>query len=214
MRSHFFILAAFEPELSPLRDTLKEYSEISFHSLGIGMIEAAVTTSALLNKINHKNCSCIFVGSVGAINPETPLLSTTVISSVQLVDPVELEQESYFPSKMKKEVSADINLNNRLLESIPEARLKSAHSCLTITNSTSVASLIYQIKKTEIENLELFGVASACQMHNIPWVSLNCVTNYLEPEAHQQWQSNFQTASAITAKNLQDFFANLTAKPR
>ena len=182
------MLAAFEPELRPLRGLLegRDSSEVSLESVGIGLVEAAVGTTRLLERLRPERV--FFIGSVGTSDLGLSLLSLVTAQTVTA------------PGFKKRVYSADESLLQILKE---QAELCKVYSTLEITRDPELAlRLAEQTGGSSCESLELFAVAAACEAFEVPWASISAVTNYLSPEGQKEWEENHLRAAEATAEAL------------
>lgn len=191
------ILAAFEPELTALRKRAAQHPGLFLHSVGVGMVEAALGTTRLLAALpNVSNTEVLFIGSAGALSPALQLLAPVVARFATLADPCRAQNESYLPDICKTTFPASE------LSSLPFANLARCGFATpaSISATESLAALLSEQTKASAENLELFGVASACASFGVPWSALSVITNHVGPAAHQQWKQNMPRAAEITAE--------------
>lgn len=198
----YLIVAACESELTPARDSLADYPNFYFATLGIGLVQAAIgATREIRDFLTRENMEAsdlelIFIGSVGSVNNSIPLLSLVSASKSILHEPSSLEGKTFLVDKMRTELSPLHSLFADL------ARKEIISTSLGITCSPALAEKILRKTKATCENLELFALASAASEINVSWSSLSCVTNHLDQEAHSNWQKNHLQAAEITASTL------------
>ncbi|MCB0359859.1 MAG: hypothetical protein KDD44_09490 [Bdellovibrionales bacterium] len=191
------ILAAFEPELTPLRQLEAAHPSLSLHSVGVGMVEAALGTTRLLAALpDVSNTEVLFIGSAGALSPELQLLTPVVASFAALGDPSLARGESYLPDICPTTFPAN-ELSSLPFLGISRCGIATPAS---ISATESLAALLQEQTKASAENLELFGVATACASFGVPWSALSVITNHVGPAAHQQWKQNMPRAAEITAE--------------
>lgn len=232
MMSHFAVVAAFPPELTALREANLKGPRCSFHEVGVGGIEAAARMAQVLSdltqRISADSLRVLFVGSVGSIDRDIPLLSLVVPSEVWLLDYPQLLGKGYWPSLVKTQLEADPELRSNLTSSLAEldslqlpqpivwsagmradmrAELNVELSAYTPGAITAEEDVAKEYRKYAcFESLELFGVAMACHTFAVRWACLSTVTNYVGKEGHQQWQTNYKRAGEITAQSLEQVF--------
>jgi len=198
----YLFLGAVEAELTALKERIRESDLVSFAEVGIGIAEAAVrTTEVLLAQPSLKQLSVVFVGSSGTRDHDIPLLSLVVSSSCNLYDHEAELERAYYPEPYGNRVEADKELLHHF-----EASLGNTAQVAPIVSPLSIASVEVEQRELFFENLELFGVASACHRFEVPWVSISAVTNHVGPEAHEQWRENCEAAAQITAEAISRYF--------
>lgn len=185
---NYLILGAFDPELEPAKKVLSGLDNCYFAPIGIGLVEACLgTIRAITTHKDKKDLQIIFIGSAGTVKKEIELMSLVTASKCVLGSLLEM------PGKMNKELS---------LKPLPGFREVSLWSSLGITSNEDEAKKIAAKFNADCENLELFAVASAASQFDIPVSSLNCITNYNDENAHEDWKRNYEKAAVITAKGI------------
>ena len=187
------ILAAFEPELEPLRKTLRSGTGVTLATVGIGIAEAAARTAVLLAAKPTQHV--LFIGSAGSSDPEIPLLALVTATEVILADPDRQAGRSYLPSAAVTRYSASVPKEILNLHAIA----KPYYSPAAITSDLQLAIALRESTGASIENLELFGIAAACAAENVAWSALSVITNHIGPQAHQEWKNSYLQAAELTA---------------
>lgn len=214
----FLVLGAFEPELEPIRKASGAQSSmtppLTFATTGVGMVEAALGASKVLFGLQGKgllpSVRVIFVGTIGSVDRNVPLFSSVSASRVVLADVGIVSGKSYYPEAIRKELKSDTAFQATLTRMNLEAWVSEAvYTPPSITTDLSLGKSFQRVTGARFENLELFGIASACAQFGVPWNSLSVVTNYVGASAHQEWQENFRHASEITASVVSEFLCRL-----
>jgi futalosine hydrolase len=201
------ILGAFPPELKPLAKTLKSTPNVQFEVVGIGMVSAAINTTALITE--HRPKQVLFVGSVGAASTKVPLLSVVSASSASLLDVGAMRGDSeLLPMGSETVVSNRVWLN-QICRANPEILRGGVYSATGLTRSKSLARSIAANSLTQFESMELYSVVAACRAAGVPWNSVQVVTNHLGPRGHLEWKRNNKKAALITAEVLAGYFYTL-----
>lgn len=196
MSSELLIAAAFEPELDFLEPELRAASAVT----GIGSVAAAAKLGSVIAE--RKIRRVLFVGSIGAKANSAALLSFVAPERVKLADLALADRHSYLPAAAVTTFEADATFLNKLLALSLNPIAAAVYSPAGISNESSCAEKLSKFAGADFENLELFGIAAACSAQGIPWNALCCVTNYLGPQAHEQWKGNFKDAARRTADAL------------
>lgn len=199
------ILAAFEPELSPLHPRLPHDGSVLLGLTGVGAIEAAVRTAFLLKDLNaadgcaeHQQNEVLFIGSCGAVNDAVPLLTPVVFSSVTLTAGEAVNGAAFFPEPMQRRLNASGAMHAALLAQHPALEAH-AFSTLAITRERALGRALAERAGAQFENLELFGVAMACEQLGVPWSAISTVTNHIHERGHDEWLANHLEAASRTA---------------
>lgn len=216
MIEHCAIVAAFSPELTPLREAKLNWPYLSFHEVGVGGIEASARMAQVLSdltlQVSADTLQVLFVGSVGSIDREIPLLSQVVPPEVRFLDYPQLLGKGYWPSQVKTRLEADPKMCRDLSDSLikpnsHQSPIAGSFSAYTTGAITAEENIAREYRKYAcLESLELFGVAMACHVFAVRWACLSTVTNYVGLEGHQQWQANYLQAGELTAQSVKRFF--------
>lgn len=190
------VAGAFEPELAPAREVLAGADEVSFLETGIGSVRAAAVVTHALS--GTKSSRVLFIGSCGAYKAFPPLLSLVAVSSILPVDYLNAAGKAHIPGPRPSPLFPD----PRLFAIVAEAadQTCAAQSPLSIADDEAAAALLADFSEAAVENLELFGVATACSCLNIPWAALCAVTNRVGPGSAEAWTSNRERAAKLTAR--------------
>ena len=114
------------------------------------------------------------------------------------IDAARVEDKSYLPTDFEEKISA---------KEIPGFISEGIWCSPSITRDESLAQKMSKLTGCRFENLELYGVATACRELNVPWSTISCVTNYIEASGHQQWKENHKKAAEITSKKVVDYLS-------
>ena len=206
----WYLLGACEPEIEPLRGCFEEEASVVVSDpVGVGLIDATLGTTrlfeSLVSQSNFKanSLEVIFVGSLGCLSPDVPLLSAVNASSVFLGDYASASDVSYYPPQMDREISNQGTLKELFSEQNQfQCFFEPVYSPCSISKTKAAGELYREATNSRFENLELFGVASVCQKFHVPWSSLSLVTNYIGESAHHEWKDNREAAALGTAEIL------------
>lgn len=178
------VVAAFEPELKPLRDRL---TNVEFGTVGIGVVRAALGMQALLGERRPERV--LFVGTCGAF-PGRGISELDVVSSraVGLVDPAVVAGDAAV-------------ISQRELPMVPLADLKGVRVANTVgvTVSDPLAQQ-YADAGFDIEHLEIYAVALACTLAGIPLHAMFGVANMVGSVGRASWKKNHEAASEHVAE--------------
>ncbi len=208
LKSPLIIVAAFEPELRPLAAWLSEnpVTGVSLGIVGVGVVEGALRTQAILDqarvsrRVGERELRLLFIGSVGCIDRNVTLLSPVTATASCFVDYPVSVGKAYIPDVVPRIHHADSMLVQSL-SSIANFQVlaEPVYTTPSIATTIEVAENYGRVTDARFENLELFGVASACARAGVPWGSFSFVTNYLGPLAHQEWAQNHERSAQLTA---------------
>ncbi len=201
MSSSILILAAFEPELAPMRELIGTHAHIRFETVGTGIVEAAVNTSRLLSETSRENLQVIFVGSVGAYDKSVSPFSFVTAEKVIFTDYANSSFRSYMPPIVPIVSLPNTKLRD-LIEETTNSKRELIYTTPSITSDLDAADILRHSTGAGFESLELFAVARACDTFSTPWASLSAVTNHIGPDGHQEWERNYAKAAKLTAEKV------------
>jgi len=203
------LIAAFSPEIAPFEPWVNARSDLALGLCGIGMVEAAARTVELINSFRPKHV--LFVGSVGATSKDTPLLSLQTASEVFLVDENVLDGRAFIPERSTQRYESDPLLRRKIESLSQRVSVSLAYSTLGITRDEGLATRYTNSFSHCVENMELFGLASACALKGIFWNSLSCVTNHIGAASHTQWTQRIEAAAEQTSNAARELFEGLSS---
>jgi futalosine hydrolase len=197
------ILAAFHPELDPLRATLGESlagrigaRTVVARAIGIGLPAAAVGATMTLNEVRPR--AVVMLGTCGSYASAALSIGDAVVSRrIVLVDPSALAGTSQFPEPMSQAIDGHPGLARGL--GAAGARHAAVATTLAVTVDDPTASRIAQATGAEVEHLEAHGVATACAARGVPFVAALGVANTVGSQGREQWRVHHRRgAEAVT----------------
>ena len=193
------VLAAFPPELAPLRPALGEGLRRAFgghdvvaKAVGIGLAMASAGAALRLQAFRPR--AVVLVGTCGAYDGALALGEVAVARRVVLAEPAVARGEGAFPDPMSSELLADGALGAGLAGRA-QAKLVDIATTLAVTTSDPLASLLASSTRCQAEHLEAYGVAAACAQEGIPFVAALGVANDVGSKGREQWRTHHRTAS-------------------
>lgn len=197
-------LAAFEPELAPLRAAVANGTGAGLGArsagigqpVGVGLVLAAVGAARALAEGPAQ--AVVLLGTCGAYKSAGWGPGTVVVARrVHLVDPSALSRAAEFPPPMPTSLDAD----PRLVEALADAGARPADiaTTLAITVDDRAAAFVAQATATHVEHLEAFAVAAACAASNVRFAAVLGVANRVGASARAEWRANHVHASEQAA---------------
>ncbi|PCI30640.1 MAG: hypothetical protein COB67_01435 [SAR324 cluster bacterium] len=166
-------------------------------AVGVGYLEAAIRLQQLLTSFPQVR-QVLFCGT-GGIYQETEGLNIGELYLCQetiLCDgAAELGFSKYVPILPHQAIPADLEL------AIPCKKVRVV-TALTLTTDDNLSNVIAQNTGGEVENMELYGIASLCQQLRIPWAGLLAITNRVGSQGHKQWLENHRHLEIKAGKML------------
>lgn len=145
--------------------------------LGVGPVVTAARMATVLRE--HKPTGVVMVGTAGAYQTRLPVGTAVVAERVGLSEGVAAMGLGYVP-RAPQPISCD----PRLLERLDGPRC----SVLTVSAITTDAVLAGRLSDGwQIEQMEAYGAAVACQQAGVPFVAVYGISNVVGPDAHAQW---------------------------
>lgn len=199
------IVAAFDPELGPLRaapafgpgHARLGGQGVASRAVGIGMPAAAAGAATAIAELGPR--LVVLVGTCGAYRASGLAIGDVVVADgVRLADGFAVEGRAEFPAPMVTALASDARLRAEL-----EARgARSVHLATTlgITVDDASAARVAQGTQAQVEHLEAFGVAQACAARGVPFAAVLGVANFVGCGAREEWRSNHHAAAAAVAR--------------
>jgi futalosine hydrolase len=197
------ILAAFHPELDPLRAALGDPLEgrvagrsVVARAIGIGLPAAAVGAAMTLGDVRPR--AVVMMGTCGSYANAALSIGDAIVSRrILLVDPSALAGASQFPEPMSMAIDGHPGLARGL--GALGARHAVVATTLAVTVDDSTASRVAQATGAQVEHLEAHGVATACAARGVPFVAALGVANTVGSLGREQWRLHHrQGAEAVT----------------
>jgi nucleoside phosphorylase len=210
--SDVLIVAAFYPELSPLRSPLGEALSgrigdlrVSARAAGIGLPMAAVGAAMHLAELQPR--AVVMIGTCGAYvggwrRARARFAIGEVISArrVRLVDPAALAGAAQFPEPMSIVADAHTPIVNAL--AAVGASPADVATTLAITVDDAMAASIARETDSDVEHLEAHGVALACAARGVPFAAALGVANFVGSHARDEWRVHHRAVAAAAADRV------------
>jgi nucleoside phosphorylase len=201
------ILAAFHPELAPLRSLLGEGMSarvgtarpvsVVARVVGIGLPMAAVGTATVLTEVTPR--VAVMVGTCGAY-AGTALATGDVVVARRLRFGATgvAEGLAQFPDPMSLTMSATESLAGALLRSGGKAGDVVTTPAVTVDDAA--ADRLARWAGAQAEHLEAYGAAVGCAARGIPFTAVLGVANAVGSRARDEWRTNHRRAAAAAAE--------------
>jgi len=216
------LLAAFHPELAPLRAALGEGMrarlggrDVAARVVGIGLPMAAA--GAAMQLVEMQPSAVVLLGTCGAyIGGGVGLGEVIAARRVRLVDHSVVQGVAQFPDPMSVVTDAHAVMLQAFLRA--GARAADVATTLAITVDDAVASRIARAAAVQVEHLEAYGVAAACAARGIPFGAVLGVANHVGARARDEWRAHHRTAAAAAVdavlRSVDDLSSSLSRSPR
>lgn len=194
------ILAAFHPELAPLRSLLGEGMraavgavEVTARVVGIGLPMAAVGTATVLSEVTPR--VAVMVGTCGAY-AGTGLSAGDVVVARRIGFGATgvAEGLAQFPEPMSLSTPATESLADALLRW--GGRAADVVTTPAVTVDDAAAERLARWAHAEAEHLEAYGAAMGCAARGIPFTAVLGVANAVGSRARDEWRANHRRAAA------------------
>ncbi len=213
IRCDVLLLAAFAPELEPLRGPLGGdamqgrvgAANVAARVVGIGLPIAAVGAATQVAEMRPR--MVVAVGTCGAYPftaptvPAAPLAIGDVVAArrVRLLDPGVATGTAQFPAPMSTAVDAYAGMADGLERA--GAKRADVATTLAITVEDSMAARMAHGPHgvAHVEHLEAFGIAAACAACGIPFAAALGVANTVGARARDEWRTHHRQAAAAAA---------------
>ena len=163
----------------------EELGELEGEVIGVGPVVAAATAAALLER--HRPDGVVMIGTAGAYRSGPPIGSAVIAARLGLSWGVAVLGLGYVP-RPPGPIDADPALVAGL-GALPQVGV------LTVGAVTTDRALAERLADGwEVEHLEAYAVAWACQRAEIPFVAVLGIANDVGPNAHVQWLTHRDAA--------------------
>jgi nucleoside phosphorylase len=198
------ILAAFDPELAPLRAALGDSLRGRFggqvveaRKTGVGLPAAAIGATLHITEIAPR--AVVLIGTCGAYAQAGLAVGDVVAAdTLRLVDPASLDGATEFPEPMAVAAKAHGPLAAALAGA--GARPSCVATTLAITVDDAVAEKIARGSGADVEHLEAHGVAMACAARGVPFGAVLGVANPVGASGRAAWRAHHREAEAAAAE--------------
>ena len=174
----------------------EELGDLPGETVGIGPVVAAANAARLL--VKHQPSAVLMVGTCGVYPNRAHTIGTAIMGSeVGLSYGVAAMGLGYVPMAPKPVACAAWPALDGVL---PTAKILTTGA---ITTDDTLAARLSDV--WDVEHLEAFGVAYACQQMGIPFSVILGIANDVGPNAHVQWlthRDDAQEAARTAAKTL------------
>jgi futalosine hydrolase len=193
------VLAAFPPELAPLRAALGDGlrrpfggHDVAAEAVGIGLATAAAGAATKLAALRPRGV--VLVGTCGAFVDSLSIGAVAVARRLVLAEPAVARGEAAYPEPMSTEVVADAALGEALASR--GGALVDVATTLAVTTDDALAAQLAAFTRCQVEHLEAYGVAAACAAHGVPFAAALGVANGVGARGREEWRQNHRAASA------------------
>ncbi len=197
------ILAAFAPELAPLRRGLGDALtgviagiSVAARVAGIGIPSASAGAATHIAGVDP--AAVVLVGTCGAYRSAGFAIGDVVVARwLKLVDLGSLVGQTELLEPLSVAIEAHVPMSEGL--SAEGARAGSVATTLAITVDDSAAARIASGTRADVEHLEAYGVAVACAARGIPFASVLGVANFVGARAREEWRMHHGAAEEAAA---------------
>lgn len=190
------VVAAWEPELERFRALARDVPGVRprIEPVGIGPVDTAARVTRCI--LQQPPALIVLLGTCGAA-PGSGLGIGDVIAgtSVRLADPSVVEGRAAMPYG-EAAISLDDELRDAAIAA--GARPASIANTLGITTDDAMATALAPLGN--VEHLEAYGVARACQLASVRCAVVLGVANVVGARGREEWRANHVAASASAAE--------------
>jgi len=201
------VLAAWEPEIAPLRRLARaiDPERLALATVGVGPVEAAVGAWTAIAATTPARV--IFVGTAGAYprGRATAAIGTVAIAGqLHLVSTAALRGDGYLPEPLvtratpSPELGAALSACDARAAAVP---LVGVACPVAVTRSATLGRQIAHATGAALENLEAFAVARAAAAAGVEDVTAVLgIANRVGPRGHQEWRAHHVAASRAACR--------------
>jgi nucleoside phosphorylase len=200
------IVAAFEPELAPLRAAPALGAGlagrlcgrvVAARAVGVGMPAAAAGAASAIVELGPG--VVVLVGTCGAYRGSQLAIGDVVVADgVRVGDATAVDGRAEFPAPMLTSLASDLRLRLELVDA--GARVAHVATTLGITVDDASAGRIAKATDSQVEHLEAFGVAAACAARRVPFAAVLGVANFVGSGARSEWREHHHAAAEAVAR--------------
>jgi nucleoside phosphorylase len=211
--SKILVVGAFEPEVELVRNNLTKLAEQTQFSMqvatvGVGLVQAALGIEALL--LQFLPDLCLFCGTCGVFPNRSPSIGDVVVArQVSWLDGSVVLDHAQAPSLVK--TSLQITEKNSLDQGFGEISWVHVATTLGITTSDSWAERLATHSQADVEHMEAFAVALACENKQVPWRVVLGVANDVGSQGRQQWLRHHRQVGERGQQLIVRFLAHAAA---
>ena len=204
------VVAAWEPELERFRALAREPAGVRLviEPVGIGPVDTAARVTRCI--LQHDPRLVVLLGTCGGA-PGSGLAIGDVIGGtmVRLVDPSVVEGRAAMPY-----ADAAIALDREASDAVAASGGRSASiaNTLGITTDDAVATKLAPLG--DVEHLEAYGVARACELAGVRCAVVLGVANVVGAHGREEWRANHVAASARAADVAWSALVRMSTTPR
>lgn len=215
------VLSAFDPELAPLRAAQKRGDlprSVWCTPAGIGAIDAAVGACTAITALGP--AGVLFIGTAGSYGDTVPLGGVAIARKVTLASTAVARGDGYVPAPMTMRGTTDAALRQGLFRSGPRATtfVADVAAPLAITKRAALGARLATATGATVENLEVFAVARAAALLDVPFCAVLGIANRVGPRAHAEWLAHqagaTQAASAVILEFLRGRTRTTTSRQK
>ncbi|HEX3772237.1 MAG TPA: hypothetical protein VHV30_15280 [Polyangiaceae bacterium] len=195
------VLAAFDPELAPLKGILGDGLDarvggrrIAARTVGVGLAAAAAGASRWIGELAPR--AVVLVGSCGAYAGAALAIGDVVLGGrLSLADLAAVDGLAAFPPPMALVMETEGRLSDAITRASGGVRRAPVATTLAITTDDAAAARIAH-GGAEVEHLETHGVAAACAGREVPFAVVLGVANAVGSRGRAEWLANHLRAEA------------------
>jgi nucleoside phosphorylase len=203
-RCDVLILAAFDPELAPLRPVLGEHmggrvgeAVVVARAAGVGLSAAAAGAATHIEEVKPR--VVVAVGTCGAyVGSGLAVGDVVVARRIRLVDAAVTQGLAEFPKPMSTAIDVGVAMA-RGIGVATGARIADVATTLAVTVDESTAARIAHASGADVEHLEAHGIATACASRGVPFGAVLGVANVVGARAREEWRAHHRAASQAAA---------------
>ncbi len=176
----------------------EELGDLEGEIVGIGPVLAAIRTAALVER--HRPDSVLLIGTAGAY-PGGPEIGQAVIATTVGLSPGVAAMGLGYVPRQPKPVSCDPAITDAL--NLLGVRVLSVGAVTTDVQLSDRLS-----DGWDVEHMEAFGVALACQEAGVPFAAIMGIASRVGPENHTLWLTHRTAAQHVCRQAIAPLFGS------
>jgi nucleoside phosphorylase len=212
------VLAAWEPEIAPLRRLARavDPDRLALGTVSVGAVDAALGAAAAIAAARPRRV--IFVGTAGAYprGRATAAIGTVAIGSeLCLASTAALRGDGYLPDPLVTRALPSAALGGALAACARQKHpipLLGVACPIAITRSATLGRHLAHATSAALENMEAFAVARAAAAAGVEEVAAVLgIANRVGPSGHREWRAHHRAASAAACRLVWAFLRSAAA---
>lgn len=206
--SHAPDLAGMRPYLSERLDGVIRNLRVKAKIVGVGVAVASASCARGILAVQPR--VVVMIGTCG-VYPNLPQYrphDVVIPGRVHLLCHSALAGRSTYPDPLQTVAECHPLMAAAMQQGHPRAFISTVASPLASTTEDALAAAVHPATGFEAENLEIFGIASACRAADVPFVAALGVSNIIGSTGRHDWAQFHRDAVSASANAVAAWIHN------